>query len=303
MKSIRKDVLIEMDQVENTLLEKEIMFECDHPFLVGMEYLYQNELRLYFVMPFIRGGELYKIYQTAKRFDEATVKFYAAQLVVAIGYLHSKGIVHRDLKLENILVDQNGYLKVIDYGLAKMLKDNEVAATFCGTPEYLAPEMISNEGHGKAVDWWALGILVYEMLIGVTPFFNRNKNMLFTKIQSAKVIFPDRKKYRIDYSDDIIDLVVQLLNKDKTKRLGSKGDMEEIMAHKFFSGFDFKALEAMQIKPPFKPNIKNEKDYDKYFNTEKDLSAINDTYIPRQNQKAVIANQNMFEDFNKRHKK
>ena len=102
--------------------------------------------------------------------------------MVAIGYLHSKGIAHRDLKLENILVDQNGYLKVIDYGLAKMLKDNEMAATFCGTPEYLAPEMITNEGHGKAVDWWALGILIYEMLIGVTPFFNRNKNMLFTKI-------------------------------------------------------------------------------------------------------------------------
>ena len=207
------------------------------------------------------------------------------------------------MKLENILVDQNGYLKVIDYGLAKMLKDNEMAATFCGTPEYLAPEMISNEGHGKAVDWWALGILIYEMLIGVTPFFNRNKNMLFTKIQSAKVIFPDRKKYRIDYSDEIIDLVVQLLNKDKTKRLGSKNDMEEIKAHRFFNGFDFKALEAMQIKPPFKPNIKNEKDYDKYFNTEKDMSAINDTYIPRQNQKAVIAHQDMFEDFNKRHKK
>ena len=124
VKSIRKDILIEMDQIQSTLLEKDIMFECDHPFLVGMEYLFQNDLRLYFVMPFVRGGELYKIYQAQKRFEEPQVKFYAAQMIMAIGYLHSKGIVHRDLKLENILVDQTGYIKIIDYGLAKMLNDN-----------------------------------------------------------------------------------------------------------------------------------------------------------------------------------
>lgn len=125
IKSIRKDILIQYEQVDNTILEKDIMFECDHPFLVGMEYLFQNDMRLYFVMPFVRGGELYKIFQAQKRFDEATVRFYAAQLVVAIGYLHMKGIVHRDLKLENVLVDQEGYIKIIDYGLAKMLDDGE----------------------------------------------------------------------------------------------------------------------------------------------------------------------------------
>jgi len=143
IKSIRKDILIEMDQVESTLLEKEIMFECDHPFLVSMEFLFQNDLRLYFVMQFVRGGELYKIYETQKRFNEETVRFYAAQMALAIGYLHNKGIAHRDLKLENILVDQDGYIKIIDYGLAKMLKDSdEISHSFCGTPEYLAPEMI-----------------------------------------------------------------------------------------------------------------------------------------------------------------
>ena len=164
-----------MDQVESTLLEKDIMFECDHPFLVGMEYLFQSELRLYFVMPFVRGGELYKIYESKKRFDEETVRFYGAQLAIAIGYLHSKGIAHRDLKLENILVDTDGYLKIIDYGLAKMLKDDDESQSFCGTPEYLAPEMVKGEPHDKSVDWWAMGVLMYEMLIGVTPFFNRNK--------------------------------------------------------------------------------------------------------------------------------
>ena len=234
VKSIRKDILIEMDQVTSTLLEKEIMFECDHPFLVGMEYLFQNDMRLYFVMPFIRGGELYKIYQAQKRFEEPQVKFYIAQMIMAIGYLHSKGIVHRDLKLENVLVDQKGYIKIIDYGLAKMLKDNEEATSFCGTPEYLAPEMVTQEGHDKAVDWWAIGVLMYEMLIGVTPFFNKNKNMLLTKIKQSKVIFPDRKKYKIDYSDDLMDLIIKLLDKDKATRLGSKGDAEEILSHPFF---------------------------------------------------------------------
>ena len=177
------------------------MLECDNPFLVSMDYLFQNDLRLYFVMPFIRGGELYKVFQAEKRFKEEVVKFYSAQMIIAIGYLHLKGIVHRDLKLENILIDQDGYIKIIDYGLAKMLDENQESTSFCGTPEYLAPEMINQTGHDKAVDWWALGILMYEMLIGCTPFFNKNKNTLLSKIQTAKVVFPDRKKYKIDYSD------------------------------------------------------------------------------------------------------
>lgn len=154
------------------------------------------------------------------------MRFYSAQLAIAIGYLHSKGIAHRDLKLENILVDQDGYIKIIDYGLAKMLKEEgDVSNSFCGTPEYLAPEMIKGEGHDKSVDWWALGILIYEMLIGVTPFFNRNKQMLFTKIKNSKVVFPDRKKYKIDYSDELMSFVSGLLNKDKASRLGSENDV------------------------------------------------------------------------------
>lgn len=154
-------------------------------------------------MPFVRGGELYKIYIAKKRFNERVVRFYAAQIVMAIGYLHDKDIVHRDLKLENILVAQNGYIKIIDYGLAKIVKENEETMSFCGTPEYLAPEMLTKEGHDKAVDWWALGILMYEMLIGVTPFFNRNQNALMNKIKNSPCVFPDRAKYKIDYSDDL----------------------------------------------------------------------------------------------------
>ena len=124
-------------------------------------------------MPFIQGGELYKVFQSKRRFDEKTVQFYGAQIALAIAELHAKEIMHRDLKLENILVDSKGYLKIIDYGLAKVLKSEELAQSYCGTPEYLAPEMVSYDGHDKNVDWWALGILNYEMIVGIPPFFHR----------------------------------------------------------------------------------------------------------------------------------
>lgn len=143
IKSIRKDILIEYDQIENTLREKDILFECNHPFLIQMDFLFQNDLRLYFVMPFIEGGELYKILKAQKKFAEEVVIFYAIQLIMAIGYLHSKDIIHRDLKLENIMIGADGYIKIIDYGLAKRLDETEEeAVTYCGTPEYLAPEMV-----------------------------------------------------------------------------------------------------------------------------------------------------------------
>lgn len=185
-------------------------------------------------------------------------------MTIAIGYLHMKGIVHRDLKLENILIDQDGYIKIIDYGLAKMLGENQETTSFCGTPEYLAPEMVNQSGHDRGVDWWALGILVYEMLIGVTPFFNRNKNMLLSKIKTAKVVFPDRNKYKIEYSDQIVDLICKLLEKDKSKRLGTKDDFVEILSHPIFKDIDIEKLEAQSIEPPFKPQVTD--DLSKYFN-------------------------------------
>lgn len=138
----------------------------------------------------------------------------------------------------------DGYLKIIDFGLAKMLDQGGSTKTYCGTPEYLAPEMITQSGHDFSIDWWALGILIYEMRIGVTPFFNKNKNLLLTKIQRAKVIFPDKEKYGLDYSDEFVDIVERLLDKNRSKRLGSKNDVHEILSHPWFKDLDIKALEA-----------------------------------------------------------
>jgi len=283
IKVIRKDVLIEYNQVKNTQLEKDILLSCDHPFLVGMEYLFQSPTRLYFVMPFIRGGELYKIFKARKRLPEAVVKFYAIQIAMAVGYLHGKGIMHRDLKLENVLVDQNGYLKIIDYGLAKTLTEGQLSKTFCGTPEYLAPEMVMHQGHDFSVDWWALGILIYEMLIGVTPFYNRERKLLLLKIRQSKVVFPDKRKYKIEYSDEFVDVVLKLLHKDKDQRLGSKDDFREIIAHPFFDSIDKEALLAGKFKPPLVLDVSETggAGFDnKYFNSKSTAQDLAETVLP-----------------------
>ena len=141
-----------------------------------------------------------------------------------------------------------------------------------------------------------MGVLIYEMLIGVTPFFNRNKQMLFTKIKSSKVVFPDRTKYKIDYSDELMDLVNGLLDKNQATRLGTVGDVDEILAHPFFASIDMKALEAGKLTPPFIPKV-DEKDFTKFFNADQDKSAIADTYIPRVQQKNVKAHQDAFSGF------
>lgn len=218
------------------------MFRCQHKFLVGMEYLFMSDLRLFFVMPFIRGGELYRFFKAKRRFKEQEVKFYAVQIALALGYLHRKGIVHRDLKLENILVDMDGYLKIIDFGLAKMLDTGASTKTYCGTPEYLAPEMILQSGHNFSIDWWALGILIYEMRIGVTPFFNRNKSLLLRKICSSKVIFPEQERYGLDYSPEFVDIINKLLDKDMNTRLGSQKDVHEVLSHPWFADIDCRMI-------------------------------------------------------------
>ena len=198
------------------------------------------------------------------------MKFYAAQLVMGIGYLHQRQILHRDLKLENILLDQEGYLKIIDFGLAKMYDESKLAQTFAGTPEYLAPEMVQEKGHDYAVDWWAIGILIYEMLIGITPFFNKSRNRLMEKICASNIVFPDKNKYVIQYSDELVDIVKKLLEKDRTKRLGSAGGKEgykDILKHPWFQGVDLEAIEARKMKPPFMPNF-GKQDLSELFNVQ-----------------------------------
>lgn len=160
MKSIKKDILIESEQIDNTLLEKKILQSVNHPFLCSLAFCFQTEDRVYFIMNFVRGGELFQHLKKCKVFEEERVKFYAVQIGLALDYLHTKGIIYRDLKPENILMDEDGYLQLADFGMAKVLKKNEKALSFCGTPEYLAPEIITSDGHDCMADWWSYGILM-----------------------------------------------------------------------------------------------------------------------------------------------
>lgn len=252
-----------------------------------MEFVFQNDTRLYFVIEFLRGGELYKHFLKKRRFQEEEAKFYAAQIALAIGHLHKQNILHRDLKLENIMINGDGYVKVIDFGLAKIINDDKLAMSFCGTPEYLAPEMVKQEGHDKAVDWWSLGILIYEMTIGVTPFFSKSRLTLINNIKKEEVIFPDKKKYKIEYSDEFVDVVLKLLNKDKKERLGSKDDIDEIMEHPYFKSLDIESLIKKEFKPPYLPEFSDKDDLGAYFKLKTGSKDVSDTMIPSNKLKKI----------------
>ena len=294
MKSLKKDILLDQDQIECTLLEKKILQTLDYPFLVGMVFCFQTEERIYFVMPFVRGGELFQHLRHEKYFKEEKVKFYAAIIGLSLDYLHNNEIVYRDVKPENILIDEDGYLKLVDFGLAKILEGDEKATSFCGTPEYLAPEIIQGKGHARGADWWSYGILIYELLYGIPPFYCENIDKMYASIVRADVRFPKK----IKTSDDAKDLIKQLLIKDPDKRLGTEGGFEKIKEHPFFKGFDFNALLEKKLKEPFKPKLKDITDvrnFDKFF-TCQDISTSD---IPESKLKLIQENQDLFEDFDK----
>ena len=293
MKSLKKDVLLDQDQVESTILEKKILQSLEHPFLVGMVFCFQTEERIYFIMPFIRGGELFQHLRASKYFPEEKVKFYAASIGLALDYLHSKGIIYRDIKPENILIGEDGYLKLIDFGMAKFLKQDEKATSFCGTPEYLAPEVITGEGHNRAADWWSFGILIFEMLCGIPPFYCDNTEKMYDLITRAELRFPKK----IPLSENAKDLIKKLLVKKQDSRLGAVNGFDEIRNHPFFSNFDFQALLARKLRPPYKPVLKDKLDvgnFDEEFTSEDVVTSE----IPEKNLEFIKRNQAQFKDFN-----
>ena len=293
MKSLKKDVLLDIDKVQSTILEKKILQSLDHPFLVGMVFCFQTEERIYFIMPFIRGGELFQHLRKEKFFKEDKARFYAASMGIALEYLHNHGIVYRDIKPENILIGEDGYLKLIDFGMAKMLKGNEKAMSFCGTPEYLAPEIITGEGHNRAADWWSYGILLFEMLCGIPPFYCENTERMYDLITNAELRFPKR----IQLSENAKDLIKKLLIKKQDKRLGVEKGFEEIKSHPFFKGFDFDALLAKKLEAPFIPVLKDSLDvgnFDEEFTSEEIATSV----IPEGNMELIKRNQDQFDEFN-----
>jgi len=199
------------------------------------------------------GGELFTILRARMFFEDDTARFYAGCVVLAFEYMHSMDIIYRDLKPENLLLDSRGFLKVTDFGFAKEVHGR--THTLCGTPDYLAPEIVQGKGHGKGVDWWTLGILIYEMIASSPPFYDNEQMVTYQKIVAGVVTFPAH------FCAEAKSIVKKLLHPKPTKRLGVvKGGARVIKFHPWFKGFDFKALVNQKMKPPIVPKIKNDKD-------------------------------------------
>lgn len=257
MKILKKPMVFAKKQVDHTLAERKVLQGFQHPFLVGLEFAFQTEAKLYLVMNFYKGGELFFHLRKVRRFTEDQARMFIAEVALALGHLHSLNFIYRDLKPENILMDDEGHICLTDFGLAKQLKTgNDSAHSFVGTPEYLAPEMVKNSGHNKGVDWWCLGILLYELTVGVTPFYSGNVDDMYKKIVNSKLRFPPR------LSEECRDLITALLKKNPSERLGSSvSDVDEIKLHPFFKSVNWDRLVRKEVIPKYKPQIGKDDDF------------------------------------------
>jgi len=256
MKILKKRAIIARNQVEHTKAERKILQALQHPFLMTLRYAFQSKEKLYFVLDYFQGGELFFHLKNNRRFPEDVARLYVGEIALALGHLHSLSVIYRDLKPENILLDDNGHVCLTDFGLSKDVDPSDKAHTFCGTPEYLAPEIVTGAGHDKAVDWWSLGILLYELTVGIPPFYSQNVNEMYNKIQHGVLRFPPF------LSENCKSLIVQLLNRDPKKRLGSKDDVNDLKAHPFFKPISWDKMMKKEIDPPYKPKVKGGKESD-----------------------------------------
>ncbi|KAF9095504.1 hypothetical protein BGX29_008987 [Mortierella sp. GBA35] len=291
MKVLVKKQVIEQKQVEHTIAERNVLVQAlQSPFIVGLKFSFQTPTKLYLVQDFMNGGELFFHMQNEGTFSESRARFYAAELVLALEHLHSCNVVYRDLKPENILLSSQGHIVLVDFGLCKQnVTEDERTHTFCGTTEYLAPEIVKGTGYGKAVDWWSLGVLLYEMLVGASPFADTRTEGTYHKILHQPVIFPShlgaipssggagagRKGRRphptspdpaaiqgvgnTGISVNAQDLIQRFLDKNPKTRLGSGRSgaeaVAQIKAHPFFKGIDFERLKTRDVTPPFQPHV------------------------------------------------
>jgi len=269
-------------QVEHTRAERKVLEGFQHPFLMGLRFAFQTNSKLYLVMDFYKGGELFFHLRKVKRFTEDQARLFVAEVALALGHLHSKGFIYRDLKPENILMNEDGHVCLTDFGLAKELSsDTQVAKSFVGTPEYLAPEMIQSLGHTKTVDWWCLGILLYELTVGITPFYSGNVDEMYHKIVHAKIRFPPR------LSDECKALISALLKRNPSERLGADFDVEEIKKHKFFAKLDWELLMKKEVEPLYKPQVSSKDNDTTCFSDQFLNEAIQDSVVPESHLKTL----------------
>ena len=252
MKVLAKENVEKKNQEKHVKVEKNILSEIDHPFVIKFKGSFQTDKKLFFILEYCPGGELFNLLAKKRRFSEDQARFYSAQIILAIEHLHSKNIVYRDLKPENVLIDVEGYIRITDFGLSRQNVGNSHGArSICGTPEYLAPEIVMRLEYGKAVDWWTVGSIIYEMLVGAPPFYTENRQELFERIKF------DIPQYPNSLSATAKNLIEGLLKKDPSKRYGTTYKVRD---HPWFEDVNWQALFEKRYAAPFVPKIAGEAD-------------------------------------------
>ncbi|XP_053671029.1 LOW QUALITY PROTEIN: protein kinase C-like [Anopheles nili] len=256
IKVLKKDVILQDDDVDCTMTEKRILaLAAKHPFLTALHSCFQTPERLFFVMEYVNGGDLMFQIQRARKFDEPRAAFYAAEVTLALQFLHRNGVIYRDLKLDNILLDAEGHCKLADFGMCKEgIAGDNLTSTFCGTPDYIAPEILQELDYGPSVDWWALGVLMYEMMAGQPPFEADNEDDLFEAILRDDVLYP------VWLSREAVSILKGFMTKNAAKRLGCTDGENQIRSHPFFKDMDWEALEQRKVRPPFRPRVRSARD-------------------------------------------
>merc|ERR1719450_2073513 len=258
VKFMKKHDIIKLKQVDHINGERNLMAKIQFPFIVNMLGSFKDERYVYIVMECIGGGELFTHLRRARKFTDEQSKFYGWLTAASFEHIHSKNIVHRDLKPENLLLSADGYSKLTDFGFAKVVEPGSRTYTLCGTPEYIAPEVLLNKGHGKPVDWWTLGILIYEMIVGQPPFCDEEPMGIYQKILAGKIYFP---KY-FDRN------VKTLVTADLSKRYGNlKAGSDDIIKHKWFADIDQEKMLKGEMKSPYQVNTKDANDVSNFENT------------------------------------
>ncbi|KTW30847.1 protein kinase C-like protein [Pneumocystis carinii B80] len=258
IKVLKKESIIENEEIGSTISEKRIFLTANkgrHPFLINLHSCFQTETRIYFVMEYVSGGDLL-LHIQREQFGQTRALFYAAEVLLVLKHLHENGIIYRDLKLDNILLCLDGHIKVTDYGLCKEdMWYGSTTTTFCGTPEFMAPEILFEQHYGRAVDWWAFGVLIYQMLLGQSPFRGEDEDEIFDAIQSDEPLYP------IHMPRDSVSILQRLLIKEPEQRLGSgPSDALEVMAHPFFRNINWDDIYHKRVHPPYFPKITNPMD-------------------------------------------
>ena len=264
MKILEKKFLIEKNQISHTKTERVALEKLKHPFIVKLSYAFQDTKNLYLITEFLPGGELFFHLKKNGGFKEKAVKFYMAQVLLALEFMHKNNYIYRDLKPENILIDKEGNIKLTDFGLSKIMKPKEITFTLCGTAEYLAPEILFGQGYDKTCDWFSFGVVIFEMFCGYHPFKSKTKKIDPT-VYLRKTYIPDK------VGKDAKDLIEKLFVVNPQKRLGFNST-QEVKEHPFFKDIDFDKVINKEYTPPFIPKLDSDTDlryFDRKFETRK----------------------------------